>query len=58
MDNIAKLKKDNKNKKIKELDELCKLAVEETKKCSEKIMKLAGQFDRELVDRDAKHKKQ
>lgn len=58
VDNLAKLKKDNKNKKIKELDELCKSTLDETKKIAERVVKLAGQFDRELVDRDSKHKKQ
>ncbi len=41
---IQKMRNDlmDKDKKIKELDELCKAAIEESKKCSEKIMKLAG----------------
>jgi hypothetical protein len=33
------------------------LAVEESKKCQEKILKLANQFDKEFVDRDKQHKK-
>jgi hypothetical protein len=32
-------------------------AFEESKKCQDKIVKLAAQFDKELVDRDKSHKK-
>lgn len=63
LDQIAKIKKDAKaNKAAKAKDKEWELAneklFEEVKKCNEKILKLANQFDKELTDRDKTHKKQ
>ena len=60
---MAKNKKDQKqsqklkSEKTQELEANMATAVEESKKCQEKILKLATQFDKELIERDKQHKK-
>ena len=53
----SKLSLKNKAEKTKELELNISNAIEESKKCQEKIVKLAAQFDKELVDRDKSYKK-
>ena len=52
-----KLTQKNKTDKTKELEQTAVLAVEESKKCQDKILKLAAQFDKELIERDKSQKK-
>lgn len=52
-----KLGQKSKTEKSKELELNIAIAVEESKKCQDKILKLAAQFDKELVERDKQHKK-
>jgi len=52
-----KLTQKNKTDKTKELEQTAALAVEESKKCQDKILKLAAQFDKELIERDKSQKK-
>lgn len=58
VDQISKLKKDKsaKIKSTKKAEEIAQAAYDESTKCAEKILKLANQFDKELVDRDSKSK--
>lgn len=65
LDQMAKLKKDQKTAKLaakrdadkKEQDFANDKLFEEVKKCQEKILKLANQFDKELSERDKAGKK-
>ena len=52
-----KLGQKSKTEKSKELELNISIALEESKKCQDKILKLAAQFDKELVERDKQHKK-
>lgn len=55
VDTLNKIKKDQRQKKQQKLvkvEEVSTLALEEAKKSNDKILKLANQFDKELVERD------
>lgn len=64
LDQLTKMKKEQKAAKLKaktESKEVFEVAsatiADDVKKCQEKILKLANQFDKELVERDKLTKK-
>ncbi len=64
IDQMAKIKRENraakqkaKQESNKDFEVAASSLAEEVKKCQEKILKLANQFDKELTDRDKQSKK-